>query len=434
MINIIRKTLMAIFSAGLIFVPTESYSLTLDEALEMARETLPSYKASELRVKSTEALYNASLSPYLPTLNASTRNERHFTSFGEFNTELYDFTLSYTILDWGGRKAVRNIARLNLDITREDLRTSLLDIEFNVKNAFYTAIARKEALEYRTIQLNDAEKDFEVAEGRYKFGVARLSDVLQSSVRLEQARFSLVQAEGDLTKAVLELNSLIGRPLESQYDIQGSLDSGIDLPDRNWLAEVVLMRPEVKQAEDAIKIEENNKSAAISAFFPVLSSNATYQKSSGGRSSLATGQTGLTEDKILALTATWNIFELGKFFRVKSSGLERDVAFERLSDIKRQLVLDVNKAYEDLITASKNLKVAQQQIKQAEQNYSQAFGEYKVGKSDILSLVQAESLLAVAREQFVGSRLNLMISKSQLERIAGVQNLEHLGNRETEKP
>lgn len=434
MINIICKTLMAIFTAGLIFVPAKSYSLTLDEALEMARQTLPSYKASELRVKSTEALYNASLSPYLPALNASTRHERHFTSFGEFNTELYDFTLSYTILDWGNRKAVRNIARLNLDITREDLRTSLLDTEFNVKNAFYTAIARKEALEYRTIQLSDAEKDFEVAEGRYKFGVARLSDVLQSSVRLEQARFSLVQAEGDLMKAVLELNSLIGRPLESRYDIHGSLDSGIGLPDRNRLAEVVLTRPEVKQAEDAIIIEENNKSAAISAFFPVLSSNATYQKSSGGRSSLATAQSALTEDKILALTATWNIFELGKFFRVKASGLERDVAFERLNDIKRQLVLDVNKAYEDMITASKNLKVAQQQIKQAEQNYSQAFGEYKVGKADILSLVQAESLLAVAREQLVGSRLNLMISKSQLERIAGVQNLEHLGNRETEKP
>ena len=426
MVKIIFKALAAVIFAALIFVPGASHSLTLDEALEMAKETLPSYKASELRVKSTEALYNASLSPYLPTLDASTLHQRHFTSFGEFNTRLYDLTLSYTLFDWGNRKAGRNIARLNLDISREDLKTSLLEIEFNVKSAFYTGIARKEALEYRTIQLHDAEKDFEVAEGRYKFGVARLSDVLQSSVRLEQARFSLVQAAGDLRKAILELNSLIGRPLESQYDILGTLDTGIAFPDRKRLAGVVLLRPEVKQAENAMKIEENNKAAELSAFFPILSTNAIYQKSGGGRSSLAVGQTAIDEDKILGLTATWNIFELGKFFRVKSSDLEIGVAMERLSDLKRQLVLDVNKAYEDLITAFKNLKVAQEQIKQADQNYSQAFGEYKVGKADILSLVQAESLLAIAREQFVGSKLNLMISKAQLERIAGIGKLEEL--------
>jgi outer membrane protein TolC len=403
-----------------------AFPLTLEEAISLARETLPSYQASFLRVKSTEALYNASLSPYLPSLDASTSQERHFTSFGEFNTRFYDVTLSYTLFDFGNRRAGRNIARLNLDISKEDFRTSLLELEFNVKVAFYTAIARKEALEQRKIQLQDAEKDYEVAGGRYKFGVSKLSDVLQSSVRLEQARFSLVQAEGDFKKAVLELNSLIGRPLESKYDIQGSLGMDVAFPDRNRLSEAVLLRPEIKQAEDSMKIEENNRSAFLSTYFPVLSANASYQTSSGGISGVALGQTGVSEDKILAFTATWNVFELGKFFRVKSSGIEKDVALQRLNDLKRQFLLDVNKAYEDLFTASNNLKVAQQQLNQAEHNYSQAFGEYKVGKADILSLVQAESQLSTAREQLIASKLSLVLSKTQLERIAGIDRIEAL--------
>ena len=106
------------------------------------------------------------------------------------------------------------------------------------------------------------------------------------------------------------------------------------------------------------------------------------------------------------------MFELGKFYRIKSSELEKGVARERMNDLKRQFVLDVNRSYEDLVTASKNLNVAQQQLKQAEQNYSQALGEYKVGKGDILSLVQAESQLANAREQLTGSKLSLMLSKT----------------------
>jgi len=403
-----------------------SYSLTLDEAISLSKETLPFYKASMIRTRSTEALYSASLGPYIPSLDASTVQQRFYTSPDEFSISSYDVTLSYILFDGGNRKASRNIARFNFDISKEDLRKSFLDLEFNVKTAFYVSIARRDTLEQRKIQLLDAQKDFEVAEGRYKFGVAKLLDVLQSSVRLEQAKFALVQAEGEFKKALLELNSLIGKPLDSQSDIEGSLDLEVKLPDRNALSNIVLKRPEIKQAEDSLKIAENSKSISLSTFYPLITTNASYQKTTGGLRALAVGQAAITEEKILGLTATWNIFELGKFFRAKSSELEKGVTLENLNDLKRQLLLDAHKAYEDLITAVNNLQVAQQQLKQAEQNYSQAFGEYKVGKADILSLVQAESLLATAREQLINSRLNLVSSKVSLERIAGIEKLEYL--------
>jgi outer membrane protein TolC len=405
----------------LIFLSQTSYSLTLDEAILLAKETLPSYKASLIKTRSTEALYNASLSPYLPSLDASSSQRRIYTTQQEFSERTYDLTLSYTLFDFGNRRANRNIAWLNFDISREDLRRSLLDLEFNVKVAFYTAIAQRETLEQRKVQLQDAQKDYEVAEGRYKFGVAKLLDVLQASVRLEQARFNVVQAEGEFKKALLELSSLIGKPLDSQYDIQGSIDPEIKPPDREKLSQAALQRPEIEQSKDLLKISENNKSLVLSTFFPTFSVNASYLKTEGG-----VFRTTFPEEKIADLTATWNIFELGKFFRLKSSGLEKDVSSEQLNDLKRQILLDVHKTYEDFITASNNLKVAQQQLKQADHNYSQAFGEYKVGKADILSLVQAESLLSTAREQLISSRLNLIVSRSLLERIAGIEKLENI--------
>ncbi len=419
--SIKSKLLFFMIISFLIFLSQTSYSLTLDEAILLAKETLPSYKASLIKTRSTEALYNASLSPYLPSLDASSSQRRIYTTQQEFSERTYDLTLSYTLFDFGNRRANRNIAWLNFDISREELRRSFLDLEFNVKVAFYSAIAQRETLEQRKVQLQDAQKDYEVAEGRYKFGVAKLLDVLQASVRLEQARFNLVQAEGEFKKALLELSSLIGKPLDSQYDIQGSIDPEIKPPDREKLSQAALQRPEIEQSKDLLKISENNKSLVLSTFFPTFSVNASYLKTEGG-----VFRTTFPEEKVADLTATWNIFELGKFFRLKSSGLEKDVSSEQLNDLKRQILLDVHKTYEDFITASNNLKVAQQQLKQAEHNYSQAFGEYKVGKADILSLVQAESLLANAREQLISSRLNLIVSRSLLERIAGIERLEFL--------
>ena len=66
------------------------------------------------------------------------------------------------------------------------------------------------------------------------------------------------------------------------------------------------------------------------------------------------------------------------------------------------------------------------QLKQALQNYDQAFGEYKVGKGDILSVVIAETLLSQAREQDVQAKLNLYLAKALLERVSGIEHLEAL--------
>src|SRR4030042_343636 len=89
---------------------------------------------------------------------------RIYTTQQEFSERTYDLTLSYTLFDFGNRRANRNIAWLNFDISREELRRSFLDLEFNVKVAFYSAIAQRETLEQRKVQLQDAQKDYEVAE------------------------------------------------------------------------------------------------------------------------------------------------------------------------------------------------------------------------------------------------------------------------------
>lgn len=417
----ICRTVLYVFVLSLIIFPGMSYSLTLDEALSLAKESIPSYKASLISVRSSEALYNASLSPYLPSLDASTIQRHTYTSGDDFTTRSYDVTLSYTLFDGGNRWANRHIARLNFDISREALKENFLGLAYNVKVAFYSVIALKATVEQRKIQLEDAQKDYEIAEGRYNFGVTKLSDVLQASVRLEQAKLDVILSEGDFKKALSGLNSLIGSPLDNEYTVEGSLDLDINLPDHDQIALAALQRPDIKQSEDTYKIAEYSKSLTASTLFPTLSAEASYLKTSGGISGSI-----FPEQKVASLIATWNLFELKNYFNLKSSRLEQDVALENLSDLKRQVLLDTYKAYEDFLTAASTITVAQQRLKTAEHNFSQARGEYKVGKGDILSLVLAERTLADAREQLIVSKLALHLSKALLENIAGVEKLEIL--------
>lgn len=407
-----------LLSSALFLVSHTASALTLDQAVEMAKQNLPSHRAAEFRIRATEELYKASLGPYVPKLDVSSTYSKFYTSNNEYTTRSYDAGLSYTLFDGGKRNAARNIARLNLDIDRHELRKSLIDLSFSVKSAFFTALARSESVQQRRVQLQDAQKDFEVADGRYKFGVAKLSDALQASVRLEQAKFNLVEAENNLKKSVVQLNSVIGRTLDTPYDLEGSLAPSYPSADKRALETAVLEKPEIKQAEQKQKIAEFNKQNELSVFYPTFSAEAGYAKTSGGNRSSSTS-TG--ENKSGMIVAKWNIFELGRYHRVKASRHEIDVSAENLKETKRQALLALGLAYEDYVTAVNNIKVAQEQLKQAQQNYDQAFGEYKVGKADILSLVQAESQLASAREQLINTKLNLVGARIELEKVSGAE-------------
>lgn len=73
----------------------------------------------------------------------------------------------------------------------------------------------------------------------------------------------------------------------------------------------------------------------------------------------------------------------------------------------------------------KNLEVAKVILEKAKINYKQTFGEYKVGKNDIVALVKAESDLASAQEQLTEALLNIALVKLEIENIIGVEDLKN---------
>jgi len=407
--------------------PPSAKALSLEEALSLAKSNLPSYQAQAARVRSSEALYNATLGAYVPSVDASGAAIRRDIAGFDSSSNKVDVTASLRLFDYK-RGYTRDISRYNFNAEQEGLRRSLLDLEFSVKSSFYTTLAARGILAQRKIQLDNAQKNYEVAEGRRKFGVAKLSDVLQFSVRLEQARFNLVQAEGSLQKSLSELSALIGRPVTDASELQGVLTFDVVLPEEKRLEEALLRRPEILQAELAVKRAESAEGISTGDFLPVVSGNLSYSRTdtSSPASTSPSVYGNPYEDRSASLLATWNLFELGKFYRRKAASIDTLTAAKTLKETERSLRLELRKSYEDFLTASRNVKVADEQLKQALQNYDQAFGEYKVGKGDILSVVIAETLLSQAREQDVQAKLSLYLAKALLERVSGVESLEAL--------
>jgi len=357
------KPIMVLLCFVLSFViALPGFALTLEEAISLSLKNLPAYQAVLKRVQSSEALYKASYGPYLPSVDVGGSQQWHDTSISNYDSTNSDASVSLTLFDGFKREANRNIAKYNLGTDQEELRKSRLQVDFDVKVSFYTAIATREILDHRRKQLENAKTDFEVADGRYRFGVAKLSDVLQASVRLEQAKFNLIQAEGNVIKALSELSSLIGKRFDEPYEGEGTLETSKTAPEEKVLSDLVLQRPEIRQFEYDVKRAESARTLSYSPFYPTLSAHAVYSR---------TGETDIRssfQDRAAFLTASWNIFELGKFYRAKSARIDVGISEDNLKEIERQLLLDIRRNYENFLTAAKNVDVADTQLKQAQQN------------------------------------------------------------------
>ena len=267
--------------------------------------------------------------------------------------------------------------------------------------------------------------DLEAARARYRVGMAKRSDVLQATVRYQQALFSRIKAEGNFHKSLAQFNSLIGRDLATPYDLEGDLKQPVSAPDLQTLYRVALARPLIGQAGDQIRLAEANHREILSEFWPTVSATASYSRTDTDDSSLVSCG---AEEKRVGVVVTWKVFELGRIFRKRSTDFDVARARQNLLEIKRQLKVEVHNKLEDLKTALRSLPVAREQLHQAVFSYHQALDEYQVGKGDILSLIEAEKALAIAREQLTTSQLNVMIARSQLERAVGVRSLATLSN------
>ncbi len=398
------------------FIPLNTYGITLNQAIEKAMENLPQYRSKVYLRESQVYEYRATLSPYLPQLDLSATQKRIYVEPEDYTLRSLELRLSYLLFDGGKRYSQRLSSKNLLKISEEELRQSLLDLQYNVKIAFYNCLAKREILEHRKVQLRYAEKNFEVAKGRHELGVARLSDVLQASVRLEEARSRVIDAEGEFKKALAELSSLIGINIKGE-ELEGEISEIENIPEKTLLLENAKNSPEVRKIEFQKELNLSERMLARSDFLPSIYLDATYTRNSSSGSRLYPD-----EEKSIGLRLTINIFELRKFFRLKATGLSLKAKEEDIREVKRIVELNISKAYEDIMTELKRLEVAKEQLHFAEQNYEQAFGEYKVGKGDILSLIQSESLLADAKEKLTASKLSIWIAIINLERVSGTTN------------
>lgn len=300
--------------------------------------------------------------------------------------------------------------------TIEQRRALLLDAQatvlLDVAQIYYQVLRSEQSVQVLKSSLNVQEERLRDTRGRQKAGLARPLDIAQTEAQVAATRVSLIQAQSDVINGRSTLSNLIAADLGNGQLVDDAHFS----PDLASLSELEQIAQRERQdliaAQAAVQASIYEVQAAIGQYYPSITFNVTY---------FLYKETSPTDQKWNAiLSANIPIFTGGQIeadVRTAWSILRQAKLNE--SATRRQIVEDVQIAYQNVKASYERLRELQVQVQAAQEALRQAEASYKIGSATNLDRLTAQDALLSAQLQLTSERFNLKIFHLDLLRALG---------------
>lgn len=201
-------------------LPSNSFDITYDQALNEAMNNNASYKKSsyDLTVAKTELC--AARANFLPDLSLSvnygTAADKYFNLFkndymAPNATRSVGFSVSYNLFNNLGDLTSLVAARKGLNTAKSNYENTRNDVALEVKQAFLDVQQNKEKLIVNDESVAAAQEDLNIVREKYNLGAATIIEVLDAEVSFKTAQTNKVQALFDYNLAISRLEKAMGK-------------------------------------------------------------------------------------------------------------------------------------------------------------------------------------------------------------------------------
>ncbi len=340
-------------------------------------------------------------------------------SVGEFTTLTSDLSISYLLLDFGGRQATIEAAKQALYNSNWTHNRQVQQVIINVLNAYYTYMGLSALVIARESDLKNAQTNYDAANRLFEAGVKTKLDVLQAKTDLINIQLNIVDLEGQKKVAYGRLANAIGLPSQSDFQvpeipqdlpidvITAGIEQLIDQAKRN--------RPDLAAAYALHEMRKEEIVIARSSGLPTLSTFVDLQGNNDFNNSNFN-----THSLSASLVVSAPLFD--GFLYVNRERRAKEFlrgACANLRAVELNITLDVLTSYFTFKTAVQSLKYSDEFLKYSEEAYEAALIMYREGIGTILDLLNAQRALANARAQKIQARTQWAIALSNISFAAG---------------
>jgi outer membrane protein len=182
---------------------------TLEVCLKEAAERRPELRQAKAALTQQQAGLDLARLNLKPQFNVGGNLDRGFA--GTFNPNQWSLsaTLSWSLFDRADRAQV-DAARANLRSAEEQERQVIRDIAAEVEQAHLAMTSTRERIAAAEASVAMASKNLEVAEARYKQGLAIPIEIVDAQVAFSNAELQAISARYDYLLARTQLERAIG--------------------------------------------------------------------------------------------------------------------------------------------------------------------------------------------------------------------------------
>jgi len=399
--------------------------LTLGDVIDLALRNNPVTRVSWDQARAAAADYGATRGAFLPSLvgSGTASRTRSIAPNGgtsinrtQFNPSL---TLSYLLLDFGGRSGTIDAAKQNLFAADLTHNATIQTVVLQVETAYFTYMANVALLGAERAAIAEAQANLAAAQQRDSVGLATIADVLQARTALSQEELNLETIQGQLQTARGNLAAAMGVPANASYDL-GPLSGAVPVRAVNvtvdsLISAALARRPDLAAARAQAASARADIRIAQSAALPSLTLGSTAGRTYADPTIYAGGSYGLT------LGISVPIFSgFALQYDVSAARARADAATAQADVLRQEITTQVFTSYYGLQTAGQRVTTADALLASAVQSEQVAAGRYREGVGSIIDLLTAQSALANARAQQVQSRWQWYTALAQLAHDSGV--------------
>jgi outer membrane protein len=337
-------------------------------------------------------------------------------------------TISYLLLDFGGRQATINAARqlsVAANVTFTEAHQKLI---FAVARAYFLLDGADAALHAAEQALKDAEEVQNSAEASYGRGLATIVTVELARRDTAQRRYTLAQARTAQHEAQYGLLTAMDLPPTTQLHIVDVSTRPLPHPSADTLQQLLTdalrRRPDLVAAVAKLRASDEAIAQARSALWPTLSLSTNIQGNIGQISVDGLPYTGVKQPQAgLFLNLAWPLYQGGLLQnRVREAESRREAAADAVREARNQALREVALAYDQLDTGLQQYEAAKALLVAAQTAFNSARDSYAYGVGTFTDAASAEAALAAARADVVRAHAQTLINAAALAFATGALN------------
>jgi len=398
----------------------------LRKVIETALENNRDLRTAVLNVERARAVYGIARADLLPTVNATGRGAKQrvpadLSRSGNTETpEEYNVNLGISSweIDFFGRiRSLKDKALEEYLATEQARHGAQLLLVSEVATAYLAFAADRETLKMAQSTQDTQQAAYDLIRKRVDVGLSPELDLRQAQTRVDAARVDVALYSRLVAQDENALDLLVGSKVPAEL-----------LPDNLTLvspareispgisSEVLLLRPDILQAENLLKAANANIGAARATLFPRISLTTSFGTTSTELSGLFRSG---SESWNFAPQIVVPIFDARSWSALKVVKVEQEIAVAQYEKAIQTAFREVADALAVRGTVEEQLSAQQSLVEAVSETYRLSNARYAKGIDSFLGVLDAQRSLYAAQQGLIAVRLTRFANQVRLYAVMG---------------